>query len=514
MRMCAYRIPKKHDVVRTQRSPRAPCVIGVGQFVSRPGDGPAPEPLEQWETVVRAAASDAGAKGDVLAKVDTLRIVYCQSWQYDDPPGRLCGRLGVAPKFTEYAGIGGTRPQQLVNEAAAAILRGESDVAVVTGAEALDTRRRLKKAGEKPPWSHTHPSPPPFPFEAPFHPAEVAHEVFQAWLTFPVFDVGRRARLGADAEAYRQGIGELMAPMTAVAAGNPYAWFPIERTAEELVTPTPANRMVGYPYTKYVVSVMDVDMAAAIVLASHEAADALGVPPERRVYLRGWCYAEDPHYLAEHETFHESPAMRAASAEALRIAGAGVDDVAHLDLYSCFASSVFFGLDALGLAPGDARGVTVTGGLPFAGGAGSNYMTHAVATMTGVLRDDPGSLGLVSGVGMHMTKHVFGLYSTEPGPVTPPDEAAVQERVRAAHPARTIRDEADGVATVATYTVAHGRDGEPEWGLSVLDLPGGDRAYARVRDPDLLAEIEKVEWVGAEVRVAPGEQGNVVTPSD
>ena len=65
-------------------------------------------------------------------------------------------------------------------------------------------------------------------------------------------------------------------------------------------TPAPDNRMVGYPYTKYMVSVMDVDMAGALVVATHERADALGVPADRRVYLRGWCYARDPVLVAEH----------------------------------------------------------------------------------------------------------------------------------------------------------------------------------------------------------------------
>ena len=40
------------------------------------------------------------------------------------------------------------------------------------------------------------------------------------------------------------------------------------------------------------------------------------------------------------------------------------------------------------------------------------------------LRNDPGALGLVSGVGMHMTKHVFGCYSTTPGPLVPPEPVA------------------------------------------------------------------------------------------
>ena len=58
----------------------------------------------------------------------------------------------------------------------------------------------------------------------------------------------------------------------------------------------------------------------------------------------------------------------------------------------------------------DARPLTVTGGLPYHGGAGSDYLTHAIAQMVRVLRDDPGAYGLVTGVGMHMTKHVAGVY--------------------------------------------------------------------------------------------------------
>jgi acetyl-CoA C-acetyltransferase len=488
--------------------PRGPCLIGVGQRVWRPGDGsgPAPEPLDMWEEVCRAAADDSGRSG-ALAQLDSLQVVYCQSWQYDDPPGRLADRLGAAPGHRHYSGIGGTTPQVLVQTAAESILRGESDLALITGAECLETRRQLKKAGAKPAWSHPDPERKPFPFEAPFHPAEVAHEVFQAWLTFAVWDVARRAHLDTEPEAYRRQLGQLMAPMTDVAADNPYAWFPTPRRPDELITASPSNRMVGYPYTKYMISIMDVDMAAALIVASHEKADALGVPPERRVYLRGWCYATDPVYVAEHDPMWASPAMRAAMREALRVAGAGVDDVGHLDLYSCFGSSINFGLDALGLAPGDDRGVTVTGGLPFAGGAGSNYMTHSIATMADVLRRDPGGVGLVNGVGMHMTKHVAGVYSTEPGPVHLPSSEHIQAELDIRAP-RTIRDVATGDATMAAYTVAHGRDGAADWGLAVCDLPDGSRCYARMQDPDLLAEAERRELVGARLELVPGE-GNV-----
>src|SRR5688500_1289385 len=356
--------------------PSSPCIIGVAQETFRDG---APEPLDMWERVARAAADDAGAPA-ALERIDSLQVVYTQSWQYDDPAGRLAARLGASPADAFYSGIGGTTPQVLVDKMGETMLAGGSELALVVGAEALATRRRLKKAGEKPEWSHKHPGRPEFPFEDPFHPAELAHQVFEAWLTFPLFDVARRARLGAEPDVYRDQLGELLAPMTEVAAANPYAWFPVERSAGELVTATPDNRMGGYPYAKYMVSIMDVDMAGALVLATHAKADELGVPADRRVYLRGWAYATDPAYVAEHPDLSASPAMRSASAEALRRAGVGIDDVAHIDLYSCFGSSVNIALDSLELSPADRRALfTVTGGLPFSGGAGRDYMTHTNA---------------------------------------------------------------------------------------------------------------------------------------
>jgi acetyl-CoA C-acetyltransferase len=212
--------------------------------------------------------------------------------------------------------------------------------------------------------------------------------------------------------------------------------------------------------------------------------------------------------VAEHDPTFASPAMAAASAEALRCAGAGIDDVAHIDLYSCFPSSVSFALDALGLAPDDARApFTVTGGLPYFGGAGSDYLTHSIATMVDVLRADPGSVGLCSGVGMHMTKHVFGVYSTSPGGEAP----RPQGRLPAAAPGRGIVDRYQGTATVATYTVLHGRDGQPTDALLVCDVDDSTRCYAKSWDADLCSALEADEWVGRRVELAPGPgDANVV----
>jgi acetyl-CoA C-acetyltransferase len=451
-----------------------------------------------WEEVARAAAADAGASASAIDSVD---VVYCQSWEYDDAPGRLAARLGADPEQRRYSGIGGSVPQQLACQVATEVAQGGVDLALVVGAEALATRRRMRRDGRRPAWSHPPAERSPFPMDLLPHPSEVRHELLQAYTTFAVFDSARRAHLGHDLAAHRATLGRVMAPLTEVAAADPDdAWFPVARGAAEIVEPTPDNRMVAFPYTKLMTSIMDVDMAAAVLIASDARADALGVPPERRVRLRGWGYARDPAHVAARRDLWRSPAMAAAGASALAGAGIGIDDLAHLDLYSCFASSLGFAADALGFDE-TSRPLTVTGGLPYHGGPGSNYMTHSMAAMAERLRAEPGSFGMVTGVGMHMAKHVAAVWSTAPGPLPAPATPLPLEVDVA-----PIVDEARGTATVAAYTVLHGRDG-PEWGALVCDVPDGSRAYARLEGAGALVDAEREELVGRTVHLDPDGAG-------
>jgi acetyl-CoA C-acetyltransferase len=478
--------------------PRGTCIIGVARHTWHPGQVElAPEPLDMWEQVAHAAAEDAGLPA-ALGELESVDVVYSQSWQYDDPVARLAERLGASPRRGRYSGIGGSVPHVLATQVARDVAAGDLDLALIAGAEALATVRRLKKAGERPQWSYKPAEKRPFPMDMEFDPSEVSHAVFEAYLTFALFENARRAHLGRGLGAHQAAIGGVMARMTEVAAHSPHAWFPVERSAEEIATPTADNRMVAFPYTKLMTSIMDVDMAAALLLASAEKADALGVPEERRVYLRGWGYAEDPVHVAGHPDLWRSPALAAASSSALADAGVGIDDVAHFDLYSCFASSVCFALDGLGLAEDDGRGVTQTGGLPYHGGPGSNYMTHSLAAMVETLRRDPGSYGMVSGVGMHMQKHAYGVWSTVPGPyVEAPAYAAEAEPLG-------IVGSPEGSATVATYSVLHGHDGGPERALLVCDVPEGGRSYGLLDGgvPAML-EAEADELVGRRVTLTP-----------
>ncbi len=482
--------------------PRTPCIVGVAQKTYREADGDAPEPLAIWAAMAREAARDSGGN-DVLDAVDSLQVVMPMAWQYDDPPARLAALLGLKDGDRAYSGVSGTTPQRMLNDCAREIFEGRRDMALLVSAEVLATRKRMKQRGIETDWSFPMEGSPATRYVMNLHPSEVAHHVFQAYWSFALFDVARRAHLGLSPQENRQRDGELLARMTGVAANNPRSWFPIAQTVRELTGVTPRNRMIADPYAKNMVAIMDVDMGAALLLTSHGKADALGVPKDRRVSLRAFCGANDPAWIAARHDLWRSRAMEEASREALRCAGTDLDGVAQLDLYSCFASSVNFARDALGIRDDDTRQLTVTGGLPYFGGPGNGYVTHSIATLVERLRERPDELGMVSGVGMHMEKHVYGVYSATPGVFQLPDEAAVQARVDSAG-VRQIETQASGPATISAYSVLWNREG-PERALAVCDLPSGQRCYANAVDADLLDAMQREEWVGRTVELRPGE---------
>ena len=62
-----------------------------------------------WEEMARAAAADAGVPG-ALAALESIDVVFTQSWQYDDPAARLAERLGADLGPAELFGPRGLGP--------------------------------------------------------------------------------------------------------------------------------------------------------------------------------------------------------------------------------------------------------------------------------------------------------------------------------------------------------------------------------------------------------------------
>lgn len=493
-----------------------PVIVGVGQFTNHAQTlDDSLEPLELMTRAARAADEDAG--GGVLAKLDSLKVVNILGWPYPDAPGLLAERLGTSPAQKVYTAVGGDTPQKLINETAEAIVKGETRLALIAGSEAMHSRQLARKADAHLPWpirgnpehvvGDTRPG---------FSDIEARHGAIAPVRMYPLFENAIRANAGRTVEEHQAHLGQLCSRFTAVAAKNPYAWFPQERTQDEITKVSPDNRWVCFPYPKLMNAIMQVDQGAAFIITGSETARELGIPEEKWVYVRGCGQANDKWLVSDRVNYYTSPAIRAATSRALSQAGLTADDIDMFDIYSCFPAAVQMGAAAIGISVDDPRGLTLTGGLPYFGGAGNNYVSHSIAAAVERLREAPEKKALVTGLGWFATKHSAGVYSATPptGDWIRTDPKVDQDAVEAMESPPVI-DAADGEATIETYTVCFGRDGEPETGIVIGRLGDGTRFWANTpADADLMRSMTKEEFVGRGGTVThdASTQRNTFTP--
>jgi acetyl-CoA C-acetyltransferase len=496
---------------------RTPVLIGAGQLTQRDGDpAQAQEPLAMMVEVAQRAAVDAGATAWLLERLDTVAVANILSWHYGNAPGLLAERLGAHPAQQIYTTVGGNTPQFLINHIAAQIAAGRARCALIAGAEAVRTLLRARRAGVELHWTAGGTGKPTVLGESKHgtNDHEVNHGLQMPTTIYPLFENALLAHYGLDVQTHRERLGALCSRFSAVAAGNPYAWFRQQRSADEITTVTAQNRFIGFPYPKYMNAIMEVDQAAAVLMTSVAGARELGIDPSRRVYLRGCADTHDLWFISDRVNYFSSPAIRLAGQRALQMAGLGIEQIDYFDLYSCFPSAVQIARDMLGIAAADPRPLTVTGGLPYHGGPGNNYTMHAVATMMDKVRAAPGTTGLVSGLGWYVTKHSIGIYGA-----TPPDRpwhcqepsAYQSELDRMPHPA--VATTPHGRGTIEAYTVLHDRDGTPVKGIVIGRLADDRRFLANTPDDrDVLESLMAREAIGRSGSVSSSAGSNRFQP--
>jgi acetyl-CoA C-acetyltransferase len=198
----------------------------------------------------------------------------------------------------------------------------------------------------------------------------------------------------------------------------------------------------------------------------------LGIPEHRWVYLHGCADAHDHWYISDRHNFYTSPAMRVVGRETMEMAGRGIEGIDRFDLYSCFPSAVQIACREMGIPQDDPRGLTVTGGLPYFGGPGNNYVTHSIAQM------DP----------------------------------AIYQATIDADKGPAVAEVANGAATVETYTVMHDRKG-PSYAILFGRLGDGRRFMANTPDdPKLLHDMVARDLIGEVGRVTHDDGRNIFVP--
>ena len=467
---------------------RLPVIVGTGQLRSnrdRTVEG-AREPLALLLQALAAAERAAGGPG-LLRRADAVHAVHIASWAYDGLAAQVGAAVGADPRTCVDTGIGGHHPVRLLDAAAARIAAGDSDVALIVGAEAQASVSLLGKAGVDPVadlgWSATPGGPPSFDLDQLGSAAMQAAQLIAPTRVYPLFENRLQADLGLTPLQGAQWSGQVYAELSRIAADHLAAWNQQVLTEQQVREVGPGNRMVCEPYPLSMNAMPHVDQAAAVVLTSLGTARELGIGSA--VYVWGGAGVDDVPDVLLRDGFGSSRALGWALDRCLGRAGVEIGQVGLLDVYSCFPVVPKLVGEHLGL-PRD-RALSVTGGHSSFGGPLSSYSLHALATMAGRVRAGE-RLGLVHANGGYLTHQHAVLLSRRPHPSGYVGEPEPEMLVGRGAPtlttaaARAVDGTVDVI--VETATVEHDRAGTPRQAFVVARTADGCRLAAATPDGD------------------------------
>ena len=307
--------------------------------------------------------------------------------------------------------------------------------------------------------------------------------IARAMHCFPLYEHALRAHEGATLAAAQDESGALWAELSSVAAANPYAWSREARDADDVakVGPGQPDDLVPVSEVAHRQPVREPGRGVARD-RRRDRARARASRRTRWVHPLGGAGADEPTDPRARAAYHHVPALDVTVREVQEVTGTTADEYDVVELYSCFPAMPKLTRRALGrdaTAP-----ISVTGGLSFFGGPGSNYLTHSLAAMVERLRADGGT-GFVHGVGMFNTKHHALVLRDRPrddGAYPAPRHDVGVPRPPVTEPVPVVEDYA-GPATVVTCTVMFDREGAPESGAVICTGAHGERAGSRGARP-------------------------------
>ena len=479
---------------------KTPVLVGIGTATRREEHyANALEPMDLMLEAVANAGRDSGSQGS-LAGAQYIAAPQGR-WKYRNPAGEIAERIG-AEATTALATVG-VLQQTLIGEACARIARGDCHTALVAGADAGYRILRARIAGERAKDRDQESEPDIYmaPKEELRHPVEKRAGLVMPVGLYAVMESAYRAKRGWSVSKHRDRMAEVLARCSNIASTNPHAWnrSPVENTL--ICDAGDRNPMQAFPYTRLHCSNWNVDQAAALLFCSSERAEALGIPRKRWVFPLASTESNHMVAVSERADLGSCPGAAITGKVALDAGGIAANDVDLVELYSCFPLAIETYADALGIPL--TRDLTITGGMPFAGGPYNNYVLQATCRAVELLRQGSGRTALISSVSGILTKQAFGLFSVDAGPGEFV-HADLSDIVAAEMKTREVVDPYSGPAAVAGYSVLHGRGQEPR-GLLLVDTPDGRRALVTSERPEILTAMEHEEFVGRHVDVSNNE---------
>ncbi len=506
-------------------SDQTPVIIGVADYKQDiPGNmSDAMSPIALAAKAAQSALADAGVSASavdalvvVRTSTDSLPMTPPPFGTSNNPPASVAKRLGAQPRVLIHSKSGGNSPQKLVNEWAEKLSdRTQKGCVLITGAEAVASLKAAMKHGQQLDWSedvddlgeNIHYEDRGTGITGMLCVDGLRHGMSKPTTQYAIAENARRHKLKLTYRQHAMAMGSLFAPFSEVAQRNEFAMFPQAYTAEDIATVTEQNGYVDFPYTYRMVAKDGVNQAAAILMTTVGQAKAMGVCDSKWVFLHAYAQAEDLPIL-QREDIAESKALKLTYRQALNDSGLSVDDIKHIDLYSCFPIVVELVKEALGIE--DERPVTLTGGLPFFGGPGNNYSMHGITAVVRKLRENPTEFGLVGANGGMINKHAVGIYSCQYG-WQRCSSLAIEHQALQQHSPK-LDSAPNGPATIESYTVSFAK-GQPVHAVVIgrLHYTGARFVACNKRgDAKVLTKLLSEDCVGQDIFVVATAKANTI----
>ena len=483
-----------------QFDPRQPVLVGVGTCMQREEDFTcASEPIDLMIESVRRAAEDSGAVNP-LAGVQRIAVPKGR-WRYQNPAGEIARAIGARSAVSVLASVG-VLQQSLIGDACKRIAAGEIDTAIVTGADTGYRILRAKIAGRRAGERQQEDAPDVSlePEEELLHPAELRAGIRMPVALYAIIESAWRAKQGLTVDDHRQRLGAMYRRFSEIAAENPHAWSRHAVAASAISEASDRNPMLAFPYTRLHCAGWNVDQAAALLLCSAGKAQELGIARAKWVYASASTESNHMVPVSARAEIESCAGARLAGRAALETAGMDASQLDLIELYSCFPVAVETYAHELDISL--RRDLTVTGGMPFAGGPFNNYMLQATCRMAQLIREGRGRTGLVSSVSGVLTKQGFGLWSGEPGSDGFSFQDVSADTARLSRE-REVLDIFHGRGVIVGYTVLHEKGQAPR-ALVLADTESGARALAWSENPALGESMETTEFCGVKIDMQGG----------
>ena len=501
-----------------------PVIVGVGDIIDkREVDGP--DPLTLLGQASEIAFEDTGIKnvidyldaiGVVRFSVDFSTATNQSRFGYSNFPRSLANKIGVKKDISElYSGMGGNAPQVLLQEISKKIHANEIHCALISGGEVLQTMISKLKSGEKLNWEDSAGGKPEIIGinDEGFSKEEKKHYMDLPSNVYPIFANAIRSSKSQSSEEHLKECSELFSKFSKVASLNPKAWFPKFRTPEEIEEISDSNRLVGLPYTKYLNSMIRVNMASSLVVMSEKLTKELKIPQNKKVYIHGSCVLNDIWNVSKRPSLNESPAIRECGKEVLSQAGISLSEISFLDIYSCFPSAVQIAQKELSLDSNDDRPLTVTGGLPYFGGPGNAYTMFSSSEMVKKLRSNPNEYGMITANSWFLTKHAINIFSCKPPQEIDwkKDFIKLQSEINSRE-IKNFNTKPNGLGKVISYTIVQGRK-NLEYGIVIGELEDKSKFIANILgEQSFLKKLTENELLGIKGEVKHTSERNIFKP--